>query len=276
MSVATGAITSIMVNGVSLEAIERGQGRPILFLHPGIGIESDAPVLAELARGGRLIAPTHPGFGGSQLPKGMSTVDDLSYFYLDLLDQLDLRDVLMVGVGLGAWIAAEIAVKDCARLSQLVMANAIGIKVGDRETRDIADIWALMPAEFDELAYFEPANGKRDYKNLPEAASLAAARNREATARFCWSPYMHNPKLKSRLHRIRVPTLVLWGSADRILSEKYGRAYCAAVPGARFEIIERAGHFPHLEQPQEFARRALAFADACAPAAARPRRVSGD
>ena len=88
MSVATGAITSIVVNGVTLEAIERGRGRPILFLHPGIGIEPDAPVLAELARGGRLLAPTHPGFGTSQLPKGMSTVDDLSYFYLDLLDQL--------------------------------------------------------------------------------------------------------------------------------------------------------------------------------------------
>jgi pimeloyl-ACP methyl ester carboxylesterase len=276
MSVATGAITSIVVNGVTLEAVERGQGRPILFLHPGIGIEFAAPVLAELARGGRLIAPSHPGFGGSQLPKGMSTVDDLAYFYLDLLDQLDLRDVLMVGVGLGAWIAAEIAVKDCARLSQLAMANAIGIKVGDRETRDIADIWALMPAEFDELAYFDPANGKRDYKSLPEAASLAAARNREAAARFCWSPYMHNPKLKSRLHRIRVPTLFLWGAADRILSEKYGRAYCTAIPGARFEIVERAGHFPHLEQPQEFARRALAFADASAPVAPRPRRASGD
>jgi pimeloyl-ACP methyl ester carboxylesterase len=274
MSVATGAITSIVVNGVTLEAIERGQGRPILFLHPGIGIEPDAPVLAELARGGRLIAPSHPGFGTSQLPKGLSTVDDLSYFYLDLLDQFDLRDVLLVGVGLGAWIAAEIAVKNSSRLSRLVMANAVGIKVGDRETRDIVDVWALMPAEFDELAYFDPANGKRDYKNLPEAVSLAAARNREATARLCWSPYMHNPKLKSRLHRVRVPTLFLWGAADRILSERYGRAYCAAIPGARFEVIERAGHFPHLEQPQEFARRALAFADASAPAPLR--RASGD
>jgi len=276
MSVATGAITSIVVNGVTLVVVERGHGRPILFLHPGIGIEPDAPVLAELARGGRVIAPSHPGFGTSQLPKGMSTVDDLSYFYLDLLDQFDLRDMLMVGVGLGAWITAEIAVKDCTRLSQLVMANPVGIKVGDRETRDIADIWALMPAEFDELAYFDPANGKRDYKNLPETASIAAARNREATARFCWSPYMHNPKLKGRLHRIRVPTLFLWGAADRILSERYGRAYCAAIPEARFEIIERAGHFPHLEQPQEFARRALAFADTAAPTAQRPRRASGD
>jgi pimeloyl-ACP methyl ester carboxylesterase len=266
MSVTTDAITSIVVNGVTIEAVDigrdRGKDRPILFLHPGIGIEPTAPVLAALAQGGRVIAPSHPGFGTSQLPKGMTTVDDLAYFYLDLLDQIDLRDVLVVGVGLGGWIAAEIAVKDSSRFSRLVMANAVGIKAFDRETRDIVDIWSLLPERFDELAYFDPSVGKRDYANLPEAESLSAARNRETCARFCWSPYMHDPKLKGRLHRIRIPTLFLWGSADRILSDKYGRAYCALIPGAKFEPIERAGHFPHLEQPEEFARRVLAFADA--------------
>jgi pimeloyl-ACP methyl ester carboxylesterase len=70
---------------------------------------------------------------------------------------------------------------------------------------------------------------------------------------------MHDPKLKGRLHRIRIPTLFLWGTADRILTEAYGRAYCAAIPGARFETIERAGHYPHIEQPEEFARRIAAF-----------------
>lgn len=267
MSVTTGAITSIVVNGVALEMIECGQGRPILFLHPGIGIDADAPVLADLSRGGRVLAPSHPGFGNSQLPRGMNTVDDLSYFYLDLLDQLDLRGVLAVGVGLGGWIAAEIAVKNSARLSHLVMANAVGIKVGNRETRDIVDIWALTPEEFDDLAYFDPKLGKRDYKNLPHAVSVTAARNREAHARLCWSPYMHNPKLRGRLHRINVPTLFLWGAADRILSENYGRAYCALIPGATFDVMERAGHFPHIEQPQEFARRVLAFARMAADAA---------
>jgi pimeloyl-ACP methyl ester carboxylesterase len=262
MSVAADAKPSIVVNGTGLEAIERGSGRPILFLHPGIGIDADAPVLDALARGGRLIAPSHPGFGQSPLPKAITSVDDLSYFYLDLLDTLNLRDTLVVGVGLGGWIAAEIAVKDSSRLSHLVLANAIGVKTGDRETRDIVDIWSIMPAHFDELAWADPAKAQRDYANLPQAVSLAAARNREATARFCWSPYMHNPKLKHRLHRIRIPTLFLWGAADRILSEQYGRAFCAMIPGARFETIERAGHFPHLEQPDEFARRALAFGGA--------------
>lgn len=266
MSATDDATRSIVVNGTSVELVERGQGRPILFLHPGIGIDPAAPVLAALARGGRLLAPSHPGFGNSQLPKGMTTVDDLSYFYLDLIEQLDLRNALLIGVGLGGWLAAEIAVKTIDRFTHLVMANAVGVKVGDRETRDIVDIWSLMPDELNALAYFDPSAGKRDYKNLPEAESIIAARNREANARFGWSPYMHNPKLKNRLHRITVPTLFLWGTADRILSEQYGRGYCAMIPGARFELIERAGHYPHVEQPDEFARRALAFADAGARA----------
>ena len=273
---ASNPVSSIVVNGSRVELIEHGAGRPLLFLHPGIGIDASAPVLTALARGRRLLAPSHPGFGTSELPKGTGTVDDLSYFYLDLLEQLDLRDTLVVGVGLGAWIAAEIAVKSTERLSRLVMANAIGIKVGDRETRDIVDIWALTTDEFNALAYSDPSVARRDGKDLPDPELLAMARNREATARFCWSPYMHNPKLKRRLHRIRIPTLFLWGTADRVLSESYGRAYCAAIAGARFETIERAGHFPHLEQPDEFARRVLAFADEGAQAAPRARRASGD
>jgi pimeloyl-ACP methyl ester carboxylesterase len=276
MSVTTGAITSIVVNGVSVELVDRGHGRPILFLHPGNGIDSQAPVLEVLARSGRLIAPSHPGFGGTQLPKGMTTVDDISYFYLDLIEQLDLRDTLVVGVGLGAWLALEIATKSDARLGRLVLANAIGIKVFDRETRDMVDIWALTPDEFNTLAYHDPSVGKRDYKNLPDAVSLAAARNREAYARVAWSPYMHNPKLKHRLHRVRRPTLFLWGMSDRLLSEKYGRAFCASIAGARFQPIERAGHFPHIEQPDEFAGAVFAFADNSAQDAPRVRRAAGD
>jgi pimeloyl-ACP methyl ester carboxylesterase len=178
------------------------------------------------------------------------------------MDALDLRDAIVVGVGFGAWIAAAIAIKSTARMSQLVMANAVGIKVGDRETRDIVDIFAIQDADFAKLAYFDPKRGERDYKSLPTAEVAAVARNRESLARFAWQPFMHDPKLKSRLHRIRIPTLFLWGTHDRVLSEGYGRAYCAAIPGARFEPIGEAGHFPHIEQPQVFADRVLAFAAA--------------
>jgi pimeloyl-ACP methyl ester carboxylesterase len=256
LSSTTSAIT---VSGIQIEMIERGRGRPLLFLHPGIGIEADAPVLERLAARSRLLVPTHPGFGRSEAPTSFDRIDDLAYFYLDLLEQLDLRDVTVVGVSLGGWIAAEIAIKSTARISHLVLANPIGIKVGGREQRDIADIFAISEDDFLKIAYCDPAAGKRDYKTMPDAEVRAAARNREATARYGWSPYMHDPKLKGRLHRIRIPTLFLWGTHDRVLSEDYGRAYCAAVPGARFEPIERAGHFPHIEQPNAFADKVFAF-----------------
>src|SRR5437667_1863631 len=106
----------LTVNGIGIECVEKGRGRPLLFLHPGIGIDGSAPALDRLAERARVIAPSHPGFGASELPRAFTTVDELSYFYLDLLDQLDLKDTIVVGVSLGAWIAAEIAVKSSARL----------------------------------------------------------------------------------------------------------------------------------------------------------------
>jgi pimeloyl-ACP methyl ester carboxylesterase len=257
--VAEAPAPTVVVEKTRIEMIDRGSGKPIFFLHAENGIEAASAVIDELAKGARVIAPTHPGFGRSELPKGMRSVDDLSYFYLDLLDQLDLRDVTVVGVSLGAWIAAEVATKTTARLSRLVMANAVGVKVADRETRDMVDVYSLTDKELLDILYCDPEAGRRDFKSLPEAEALSAARNREATARFAWNPYFHNPKLKSRLHRIRIPTLFLWGTHDRMLTEAYGRAYCAMIPGARFETIERAGHFPHQEQPKVFAEKVLAF-----------------
>jgi pimeloyl-ACP methyl ester carboxylesterase len=251
--------SSLTVNGTRVEMIERGAGQPLLFLHPHIGIDPTAPVLDRLAAHARLLAPTHHGFGRSELPKSFDSVDDLAYFYLDLMDQLDLRNVVLAGVSFGAWIACEIAIKSTQRLSALVLANPIGLKISGRETRDIVDIFAIAESEFLELAYCDPKVGAVDYKALPLEQVLPASRNREATARYAWSPYMHDPRLRGRLHRVRIPTLVLWGASDRITSESYGRAYAAAIPNARFELIERAGHFPHLEQPEKFADRIFAF-----------------
>src|SRR5262249_34193629 len=121
MAMAAEAPDSITVNGIRVDAIDRGRGRPLLFLHPGTGIERTASVLDLLPLRARVIAPTHPGFGGSDLPKSFNTIDDLAYFYLDLMDMLDLRDTVVVGVSFGGWIAAEIAVKTTQRISHLVL-----------------------------------------------------------------------------------------------------------------------------------------------------------
>ena len=182
MNVAEAAIAadaSISVNGAKLELIDRGRGRPILFLHPHIGIAPSAPVLALLADGGRLVAPSHPGFGRSELPPALTTVDDLAYFYLDAMEELDLEQALVVGVSFGAWIAAAIAVKSTARMSRLVLANPVGIKVGDRESRDILDIFAMTEPEFLEKAFADTAAAQRDYRAMSEEELRIVARNAE-------------------------------------------------------------------------------------------------
>jgi len=107
----------------------------------------------------------------------------------------------------------------------------------------------------------------RDYKAMSDTDVLTGTRNREALARYTWSPYMHNPKLKNRLHRINIPTLFLWGTKDRIVTPDYGRAYSTLVPGARFELVEAAGHLPHVEQPDVFAKKILGFVDSARAAA---------
>lgn len=247
------------VAGVRIELIERGSGRPLLLLHPAIGIKASDPVINQLARSFRVLVPSHPGFGRSDLPRAMTTVDDLAYFYLDLMEALDLRDLVLAGISFGGWIAAEIAIKSTARISHLVLADTVGIKLGNREQRDIADIFTTKQSELDRLAYHDPRIAAIDHTAISEDDARIMFRNREATALFAWSPYMHDPKLAGRLHRIRVPTLVLWGASDRIASPDYGRAYGKLIGGAQFALIEQAGHYPHLERPDVFTQRIVDF-----------------
>ena len=95
--------------------------------------------------------------------------------------------------------------------------------------------------------------------DLADEALLALIRNREAAARLTWRPFMHNPALRRWLHRITVPTLVLWGGSDRIVRPDYGRAFQHAIPGARFQLIPAAGHYAYLERPDAFVAAVTAF-----------------
>ena len=249
----------ITVAGVSLEIEDRGQGRPILFLHPGEGLQANRPWLDALARNHRVIAPHHPGFGGSVLPDWIGTVDDLAYLYLDLAEQLELRDAVLIGNCFGGWIAAEMAVRNTAPFAGLVLAAPLGIKAGGVLDRDITDMHAISRSEFMRLAWADPSKGEIDYTRLPDTELAAIARGRETLAVFGWKPYMHNPRLKRWLHRINVPTHLIWGEQDGIVSTEYGEAWKAEIRGATMETVPQAGHYPHWEQPEGFAAKAGAF-----------------
>ena len=253
-------MTKIMsVAGTSLEVVERGQGRPLFFLHAGEGLAPDRPWLDLLARRYRVIAPSHPGWGNSPLLDGMGLVDDLAYLYLDLAKELRLENAALVGACFGGWVAAELMVRSTARFSHLVLVDPLGIKLGGRDERDIADMHALPRDEYLRLAWADPAKGEVDFTRLPDSELAAIVRGREAFALYGWKPYMHNPRLARWLHRIDRPTLLLWGEEDRVVTPAYGEGWRRAIPGARLETISRAGHFPHWEQPEAFVEKLSAF-----------------
>ncbi len=123
-----------------------------------------------------------------------------------------------------------------------MLVDPYGVKIGGPTDRDIADIWTLHPDKVATLTWHDPARGRRDLAALSEHELAIIARNSEIVARFCWDPYMHNPTLKHLLHRVRVPTLFVWGEHDGIVGVGYGRAFSTLMPGAALAVIAGAGH----------------------------------
>lgn len=250
----------IKLQEAKIEVQLRGdRGKPLLLLHSEDNYETTQPFVEELAGKYRVFIPRMPGFGRSTLPESVMTIDDMSYIYLDLLDHYGLTDVNVIGFSVGGWLAAEMASKSCARLSRLVLVDPLGIKVGSKYDRDIEDIYYLPFDTVKELKFHDPAKDPRVLTEMNDREAYLLARHRESTAKLCWKPYFHNPSLKYRLNRITAKTLVIWGTNDGLAKTKYGRAFAKRIPGAKFVSIPKAGHFPHIEQPDAFMKEVRAF-----------------
>jgi len=258
----------LQVGPLDLEVFRCGRGRPILLLHGVNPVSPQAAFVQMLAASGEVIAPSHPGFGASPLPEDFDTVYDLVHLYREVLDGLPDK-AAMIGFSFGGWIAAEIAAAGHPKLDRLVLVDPVGIKLGGREERDIVHFFNTNPAELDRRAWHDPARRPAGTYGLgwqasideamPDEDMVVLARNWDALCIYAWRPHMYNPQLKHWLRRIAVPTLVLWGDSDRIVTPEYGRAYAALIPGAQFAAIAGAGHHPELEQPAAFADHVARF-----------------
>lgn len=246
---------------VILDVRSEGVGGTVLVLHGLEGVPSNDRFLTELARDHHVIAPSHPGFDLSPRPDRIESVEDLAYLYLDYLEQIDARDVTVVGLQFGGWIAAEMAIRSTARLRRLVLADTVGVRFSAPTQRDIADVFAMSREEVDRLTYHDPAKGPGPLAALPSEEVMRIARNEEALVQFGWEPYLHNPRLRNWLHRVDIPTLVAWGESDGIVSADYGRKFAALLPEARFELVADAGHRPQVEQPEALAKLISDFAN---------------
>jgi pimeloyl-ACP methyl ester carboxylesterase len=95
---------------------------------------------------------------------------------------------------------------------------------------------------------------------ITDEQRMVIAKNRLTTAKLAWQPRLYNPHLHKWLHRISVPTLVLWGDHDKLIPPQYGAAYRQLIPGSTLEIIKDCGHVPQTEKSDEWVGKIVAFA----------------
>jgi len=250
----------LKVRDIELEVVRRGSGPTLLFLHGFHPLAPDARFLERLSAKATVVAPSHPGFGASSRPGDFETVYDLVHLYRELVDDLGDDEVTLVGASFGGWLAAEIAASCPPWLDRLVLVDALGIKLGDRETADILDVFNTHPNIVRNRSWHHPDRAP-EFDEMSDDALTRHARDWEALSLYGWEPYMYNPRLKRWLGRIAVPTLVAWGASDGVVTPDYGRGYAALIPDSRFTFIEDAGHHPELERPDALAERILDFLD---------------
>jgi pimeloyl-ACP methyl ester carboxylesterase len=223
---------------------DRDRTRPFLLLHGGGGVATMAgfaDLLAERTHS-RVLLPTHPGFGGTPKPAELSSVTELAGVYVDLLEELDLTDVTVLGNSFGGWLAAEIALRKSPRVSGAVIVDGIGIDV---EGHPITDVSGLSPAELRSFSFHDPSKAP-----VPPGGGTGPSPDVRALIGYT-GPAMSDPTLAKRLGDIDIPVHVLWGESDGIAGPDYGRAFAAAIPLSKFSLLPRTGHLPQVETPEE-------------------------
>ena len=254
--------SELEVRGTPVQLLRKGEGAPLLFLHGAGGGGRWLAFQAALAQRFDVVAPTHPGHAGSPAADWIEDISDLAFHYLDLLDTLGLDRVHLVGASLGGWIAAEIAVMASHRLASLVLIDPVGIKV---------DGWIypfIFGMELPEVVATIFHRPEMALALAPKDQSVDTLvelyRQSAALARVAWNPYLYDPRLKRRLARIAVPTLLAWGEHDRLAPLACAEAWRKEIPGARLLTFAQSGHVPHLEEAAAVAAAVTEFCGAAA------------
>lgn len=232
---------------LSLTITEAGNGRAALILHGGGGPFTVQSIAAHLASSMRAIVPTHPGWNGTERPAWLDTIPDLARVYVQMLKEQGYHDVVVIGSSIGSWLAGEMALYDQAHLiTGLVIIDGAGVEI---EGQPIRDFYALDARGIAEYSYHDPDRFYIDPATVPPE-QVARQRANMVTMRVFAGDSMFDSTLLARLGQIQIPTLVLWGDSDRIVTPAYGRALAAAIPNASFSLVTDAGHLPHFEEPE--------------------------
>lgn len=237
------------VNGVKIVMHTAGQGEPLLFLH-GAGTFHGFEFAKKWTQNFRVLVPHHPGFGESDDDPAMLEMHDYVMHYVELLDALKIEKVNLVGFSLGGYLAAKFATEHTHRVIKLALVGPAGLRDKEHPALDVLavppeQLPGLLVSNFDVIKPFLPEKPDIDF---------ISARYRESTtvARLIWErPW--DRALPRYLHRLKMPTLLLWGGDDRIIPAQQAKLWKKFVPNADIQIFEGAGHLVLDEKPEAVA-----------------------
>jgi pimeloyl-ACP methyl ester carboxylesterase len=256
-----GEAETIDIRGRPVSVMHGGDGPPFVYLHSTLGESARwLPFLQGWSKEFTVYAPLHAGFGHSGGFDRVDTVEDMAFYYVELLDALGLDEVVLGGASLGGWIAAEFAVRWPERVKRLWLTAAPGLWVEDQP---LPDLFREMPypSRLRGLLFHEPEGYMAKLVIADDADDerrVAGYQAMTVLARLVWDrPY--DPKLPARLHRVRCPVLLLWGAHDRLVPPAYAEEYKRYLPQAELQLIPDCGHLPMFEKEAEFVEAVARF-----------------
>lgn len=246
---------TLTVNGVDVVVLTAGDGPPLVHFH-GAGTLTGFDALLPLAERFRLIVPYHPGYGPSTDDTSVDSIHDYVLHYLDLFDQLSLDEFTLMGHSMGGLLASWFAIGQTPRIQRLVLAAPLGMRVPEHPT---TDIFAVPDEEF--LSYVAADMSVFEgHVPMPPTPEFLAERYRESTstARMFWNR-VYDTKLPRWLHRLTMPTLLLWGDQDRLIPAAQAPVWAEFIPNSQIKILPGVGHLP-FDESAEAAPAVLEFA----------------
>jgi len=254
--------------GRRIEVLEAGSGAPLLFLHSAGGIPQWDGVLPILSESFRVHAPLLPGFGQSVGLDAIEDHFDLFFHCFDVMEALGLDRPYVVGESLGGWIGAEMAALRPREVGRLALAAPIGLW---RDEAPIPDLFGyttnelvpflfhdtMCPAAQQMLGVGAMLSDKDDRTEAQVEFLLSLNRGFRTAAKFLFP--IPERGLERRLHRIKAPTLLVWGADDRFVQPSYGRIFAEHIRDSTLHVIPKAGHAIGAEQPEAYGRALVAF-----------------
>jgi pimeloyl-ACP methyl ester carboxylesterase len=250
-------------NRIETEVEVSGHGPPLVYLHGPWGLAPDRPFVARLAGGNTVYAPKFPGTsrGNHEAVHALDSWLDLVVYHGELFDRLELPAAALVGHSFGGLAAAEFAAAAPKSLSSLTLIDPVGLWRDDHPVKN----WMLLSPEARRRALFadsESEAAKRffDVPSDPDQRVDTLSQfiwAQACTGKFVWP--IADRGFKNRIHRVAAPTLIVWGKADGIIDPAYAQEFAKAIAGAQVELIDQAGHLPHLENGEAVGNVLAAF-----------------